>query len=186
VVTPGRASLAGLATALAATGARCDEVQLTGWVSVANPSAKDRLLQALGPARAGESRQANLREQNGQSYLVVRLVLTGKALGAWQSRVQALQKALDAVSTGTAEMTVQLGGPAPDGSLTEVAAKALGALAAVDRQPWSDTRAASVAGRTKDLPPSPFGVNVQVAVRRDAVKGQTRVWVAWPALQQEY
>ena len=71
-------------------------------------------------------------------------------------------------------------------SLTELAGKAMGALAATDRQPWSDMLAASVAGRTTHLPPGPFGVNVQVAVRRDPARGTTRVWVAWPALLQEY
>jgi hypothetical protein len=67
-----------------------------------------------------------------------------------------------------------------------VTTAALDALQATGRQPWGDPRAASIAAQTPLLPGSGFGVNVQVAARRDPAGKRTRVWLAWPTLQQEY
>jgi len=173
---------------LAAAGALLDEAVITGWVELQRPQETDRVKAALGwngMQPEGERRAVALRDRNGRQYIFIRWEMRGKAAAKWQAGMRHLQMALEqAVAPPT--VTVQLGGPAPGADLPELADRALGALSATDRQPWSDMRAASVAGRTTQLPPGPFGVNVQVAVRHDAATGQTRAWVAWPALLQEY
>lgn len=181
-------SLEALQKSLEATGARLDEAVITGWAEAGSAGDRDAVAAALGwtgPVPSGESRAVAVRQGNGRQYVTVRWTLTGKAASQWQPAVRAVQKALEK-EAGSPSMAVQLGATAPGGSLTELAGKALGALSATDRQPWSDRRAASVAGRTTLLPPGPFGVNVQVAARRDAAQALTRMWVAWPALLQEY
>lgn len=180
--------LAPLQKSLEATGAKLDEVVITGWAESRRPGDSDRVTSALGWKGAppnGQARSVALRDRNGRQYILVRWTLTGSAVSAWQASVQSLQKAMK-LAGESPMVTVQLGGNAPSDNLTELADRALGALAATDRQPWSDLRAASVAGHSTHLPPGPFGANVQVAVRHDAAKGHTRVWVAWPALLQEY
>lgn len=177
-------SLAALQRSLEAAGAPLTQAVITGWAEVQGPGDKDRVEAALGwkgSAPEGETRTVSIRAIEGHSYATVRWVLSGKAAARWQVAAKAVQAGL-----ASAKVTVQLEGVTESEGLTELAGKALGAVGATDRQPWSDLRAASVAGRTTQLPPGPFGVNIQVAVRRDAAREQTRVWVAWPALLQEY
>lgn len=179
--------LGALVKGLEATGAGLDEATLAGWGEVREPGARDRVATALGAVPGeGESRTIEVRDRDGRSYVTVLWKLTGKAASRWAASFGVLQKVLQQ-STHAPSVTVQLGGTTADfGNLTDLTARALDSLRATDRQPWSDPRAASVAGRTTHLPPGPFGVNVQVAVRTDPAKGTTRVWVAWPALMQEY
>jgi len=181
-------SLGALQRSLEATSASLSEAVITGWAEIADPGDCNKVAVALGWTGAppeGESWNVATRERNGRYYITARWTLSGQAVSRWQAAVKSLQEGLEH-STRAPSVTVQVGGVAQGDDLTGVASKALGALGATDRQPWSDTRAASVAGRTTLLPPGPFGVNVQVAVRRDAARDETRVWVAWPALLQEY
>lgn len=173
---------------LAATGASVDEAVVIGWGEVRAASDRDKIAQALGwhgSPPEGESRTLALREQNDKLYVTVRWTLSGKAIGRWQQSAVTVERALKPSALVTS-VAVQVSGVTAEDGLPELSGKALDALAATDRQPWSDQQAASVAGRTTQLPPGPFGVNVQVAVRRDAGKDNTRVWIAWPALLQEY
>jgi hypothetical protein len=178
-----------LQRALEATGAHLGSAVLTGWVQTDRPQARDRVMAALGwsgsTAPAGESREIQLRTQGGHYIVTVRWSLSSQAARLWQARTKITQEALS-LAGATPHMTVQLEGTTSGGELPATAERALDALAATQRQPWSDLRAASVAGKTFDLPPSTFGVNIQVAVRHDALTGLDHVWVAWPALLQEY
>jgi hypothetical protein len=186
VQSPSADGLKALETGLAATGARLEEVKLIGWGRVREPGARDRVVATLGARPAeGESRVVSVRDKDGHQYVTVQWTLTGKAATHWAASLRALQKALEQ-NAHAPSVSVQLGGTTAGEDLTDLTDRALGALRATDRQPWSDPRAASVAGRTTHLPPGPFGVNVQVAVRTDPATGMTRVWVAWPALMQEY
>ncbi|HWI51086.1 MAG TPA: YwmB family TATA-box binding protein [Symbiobacteriaceae bacterium] len=181
-------ALGALQKGLEATGAGLSEVVITAWAEIAHPGDRDKVAKALGWAGVppeGETRNVAARERNGRYYVTARWTLSGKAVSDWQTAAKTLQEGLER-STTAPSVTVQVGGVIQGDGLTEVANKALDALGATERQPWNDMRAASVAGRTTLLPPGPFGVNVQVAVRRDAARGETRVWVAWPALLQEY
>lgn len=178
--------LEALVTGLEATGAGLEEAKLTGWAEVRAPGDRDRVINALGAVVAErENRTVSVREQDGHQYVTVQWSLAGKAASQWAARLRVLQKVLQQIGQAPS-VSVQLSGTTAGDNLTDLTDRALGALRATDRQPWSDPRAASVAGRTTHLPPGPFGVNVQVAVRKDPAKGTTRVWVAWPALMQEY
>jgi hypothetical protein len=182
-------SIMPLQHALEATGATTDTAVITGWVEVDRPQARDRVAAALnwndGKAPVGETRDANLRTQDGRYIVTVRWTLTGLAARSWNEKLRAARAALS-LAGADPRMTVQLGGTTSGEDLPDVAGKALDAVAATGRQPWSDMRAASVAGITAQLPASSFGINIQVAVRHDALTNQDKVWVAWPALLQEY
>lgn len=180
--------VANLQTALEAAGATLDNVVITGWVRTDRPQSKDRVVASLGwssgKAPDGEVRESSLFVRNGQYVVSVRWVMAGQK--NWAGRTADVRKALAKVGADPAT-AVQLSGAvngAPD--LVQLAGKALDALGATNRQPWSDPRAASVAGQTAMLPEGPYSVNLQVAARRDSLTGRTRVWVAWPALLQEY
>lgn len=188
-VAPGKPeTMQGLRTALDATGARMERVLITGWVRVPGPQAQDRVSNTLGwsgnKTPKDETRELKLLDRDGKQYLSLRWVLTGGALREWQTRQAEARKALTQAGANLV-FTVQVEGVAGSGDATLLANRALNALGATSRQPWSSAPAASVAGWTAQLPPSAFSVNVQAAVRREA-GGRTRVWIAWPALQQEY
>jgi hypothetical protein len=189
-VTPGATmDLSPLAQALAATGAGLEEAVVAGRVEVASPSDRDRVVAALGwtgKTPKGEMREAQLYDRDGKHVLIIRWTLQGQSAALWSDRHREVRQVL-ALYGPTPLTTVQIGGQSDKaGELPKVAARALDAVQATDRQPWTDGRAASMAGRSAVLPPSPLGVNVQVAVRRVEETGASRVWVAWPALLQEY
>ncbi|HEY3368942.1 MAG TPA: YwmB family TATA-box binding protein [Symbiobacteriaceae bacterium] len=186
---PPKADLAGLQQALSAANADIHTVLITGWVRVTRPVAQDTLSATLGWASGAvpreEVRDLRRYQRDGVSYVGVRWVMAGTGLTGWQARVARVRAALAAAGPDPM-MTVQLEGTTPRSDFLPLENQALDAVHATDRQPWSDGKAASIAGHTKALPPGPFGVNVQVAARKDGADGRTRVWVAWPALQQEY
>lgn len=180
--------LSPLQGALGATGATLEKVQMTGWVQVKSPDVLAKVKEDLGWNRSGGAggfREAKLHLKEGTYYLAIQWVLKGPAVLAWHSDYARLDQVLTKVGVHPA-ITVQLEGLSPRTSPLEMVDRAMAALRAGDRQPWSDAFAASVSGRTTLLPPGPFGVNVQAAVRRDSAGKGARVWVAWPALQQEY
>jgi len=177
-----------LSAVMEAVGAATDEVVLTGWVEVANTKARQQLMAALrwsGATPAGEVREAVIRQREGRQVLSVRWVMKQPAVSVWEPRAKALKETLAGVGSGP-QVTVQLSGRAEVTDLPVAARKGLDAVNATQRQPWSDKRSASLAGRSEGLPESPFGINVQIAVRADTAGGKARVWVAWPALLQEY
>lgn len=181
--------LAALQTALNATGAGLHQVQITGWAQFQDPLARDAVAEDLdwpgGKVPPGEVREIKVHHRDGMQYLSVRWVLSGGAKLRWQEAPERVRRAL--LKHGRSPViTVQLEGVASRTDITEMASEALDAVDAQDRQPWTATRSTSLAGRTALLPASSFGVNIQVATRRDTVSNKTRVWVAWPGLQQEY
>lgn len=178
-----------LSNALEASGARLEEAVIAARVEVAEPADREKAVAALGWAGKtpkGETRLAQVQGRDGRHLLLVRWTLSGPAATTWETHAREVREVLAQYGSSPL-LTVQLGGRrAPAEDLTKVAAQALDALRATARQPWSDGRAASLAGRTAMLPSSPLGVNVQAAARKDQATGQVRVWVAWPALLQEY
>ncbi|HLN64513.1 MAG TPA: hypothetical protein VK464_23570 [Symbiobacteriaceae bacterium] len=189
IETSAAAGLQPLSSALEASGAKLEEAVIAARVEVAEPADREKVVAALGwsgKTPKDETRLAQVQARDGRHLLLVRWTLRGVAANNWEARAREVSEIL-AHYGSTPLLTVQLGGRrAPTDDLTQVPAKALDALRATSRQPWADGRAASLAGRTKMLPASPLGVNVQAAARKDQASGQVRVWVAWPALLQEY
>lgn len=181
--------LAGLGHALGATGATLERVTITGWVTVEASEAREQLLSALGWAGhgtpAGEIRELKLHRRADGLYLALSWSLSGESAVAWPSRQALVKRALSRVGDEPS-LTVQLEGSTEQSDLLSLAQRALDEVKATDREPWTGPSAASVAGRSKLLPASPFGVNVQVALRSEPSGRKARVWVAWPALVQEY
>ena len=178
-----------LSRALEASGAKLEEAVIAARVEVAEPADREKVVAGLGwsgKTPKDETRLAQVQARDGRHLLLVRWTLTGVAATHWDTHAREVSEVL--AHYGPAPLlTVQLGGRrAPADDLSQIPAKALDALRATSRQPWADGRAASLAGRTKMLPASPLGVNVQAAARKDQASGQVRVWVAWPALLQEY
>lgn len=185
------AAVARLEEAMSATGAALERVTVSGWVAVPNAAAREQVASALGWAGGttpGEVRELKLFHQAGGDYLALRWELSGAAKAPWRAGYTKVRQALAWAGAHGAEptVTVQLEGTTERTELMSVATSALDSLQATGRQPWGDPRAASIAAQTPLLPSSGFGVNVQVAARRDAAGKRTRVWLAWPALQQEY
>lgn len=182
-------SLSGLQRALRATGAELDRVVITGWVPVAGPQSREQVAVALGwkdgQIPADEFRELSLHKRDGQTYLSARWEMTGTTTATWAASQGALRRTLSRVGSG-GNVTVQLQGVTNRTDSLAAANQALDAVRGQHRQEWTDSLAASVSGQSTDLPPSPFGVNIQAALRRDASAGVTRVWVAWPALLQDY
>ena len=185
------APVARLEEAVSATGAVLERVTVSGWVRVAGPEVRDRTAKALGwtgTTAPGEVRELKLYRQEGVDYLALRWELSGAAKLPWRVTYSKLRHVLDQAGGPGAEpvVTVQLEGITERSEVMALSAAALDAVQATGRQPWHDARAASIAARTSLLPGSAFGVNVQVAARREPAGKRTRIWVAWPALQQEY
>lgn len=180
------AGLGGLERALQVTGAPLDHVEITGWVEVQDPSAERIATEILGPAGNDEYREVRLHRNARKLYLVVRWVATRPNTTALQSRYLKTQGVLERVGEAPA-ITVQVEGKTLSGlPPTALVQRALDSLHALKRQPWGEGSSASGAGWSEDLPASPLEVNVQVAVRQEAFGGPSRVWIAWPALNNEY
>lgn len=182
-------SLTGLQRALRATGAELDRVVITGWVPVEGPHGREYVAGALGWQEeqnpANEFRELSLHKRDHQTYLSARWEMTGSSTMSWAARQGALRRALLRVGSG-GTVTVQLEGVTHRTDLLAAANQALDVVRAQHRQEWSDSPAASLSGQSADLPPSTFGVNIQAALRRETTTGATRVWVAWPALLQDF
>lgn len=180
--------MAALERGLEATGAKLTRVTILGWVRMERKNGADDVRKALGwtgAAPQGEVRDSHLSTRDGAQYLSVRWELPGDSSDGWVFKQAAVRRAL-ALGGKDPFLTVQLEGEVAGSQPTALTAAALNALGAVERQDWEGPSAASSAGRSAQLPPSMFGVNVQVAARQDDRTGNTRIWLAWPALQQEY
>jgi len=187
VSTP-QPTLNGLADALRATGASLEQVTITGWFELPDPSVERRVTTALEatPTRPGEKRQLRTVVRGGSRSLSVDWSLAGAATGDWATWCADVRRTLSLVGSGQM-ITVQLEGTTVQSvDMFRMVQSALDAVGATQRQPWAGSRAASIAAHTGRLPAGPYPTNIQAAARRDSNTGRTRVWVAWPALQQEY
>jgi hypothetical protein len=170
------------------TGADLQQVVIAGWVRAARPDARTLVVDDLawdGTPPAGETRIVTLRHYGDEEYVTLRWTLTGRAISDWERRSAQAMQAL-ARAGGPPRLTVQLEGQTAVTDLLGQADRALRRFGASDHETWSDSFAASVVAYTSKLPPSPFGPNVQIAFRRVEGTEKARVWVAWPALMQEY
>lgn len=190
----GRAQVAGsewapLETALEATGAHVERVRVAGWVEVHDSQAINTGRKRLDSVRvSGESVQVQTPKRGSSQYMSVSWLIEGPAARQrWQTVASAVREAL-AEAGATPMVTVQLEGVAPTkrAAPETVVEQALEPLSVTGRQVWHADASASIAARTIWLPASPLGVNVQAAARRESETGRLRVWVAWPALIQEY
>ena len=154
---------------------------------VSDPDLAGRVAARLGwgatPA-AGEERTVAMGEELGGPVLRLNWRLTGSAAAGWAERYAALRAALAAEGVWPPIQVELAGRSAEPGGPLELAHGSLDGVAAASRQPWSDERSASVAGWSPLLPPGPYEVNVQVAVRRQA--GGSRFWIGWPAVRSDY
>lgn len=174
---------------LEATGAELDEAIIAGSVPVLDPSVEDQVKAALGwtvsDAFKGERREIQTQERDGHYYVTVRWTLSGTVAASWASKPQHVYSSLAEVGESPS-VTVQLEGRTSLASDVLLVNRALDTVNATGRQPWQGALSASVAARSSHLPDSPLGVNVQVAMREDQEGEGARVWVAWPALLQDY
>lgn len=180
--------LVALERALEATGAPLGEALITGWVQTDQKNVKDGVMAALRrPSHWPKAEAARVERsvRNGKQFLTVNWRLQGDAAHHWDEALRLVQETL--AGLGAEPVTaVQVSGRVPAGDPSALVKRALDTVGATNRQPWSDPHSASAAGRSPYLPASPLGVNVQVAARHDAATGHVTVWVAWPALNQEY
>jgi hypothetical protein len=181
--------LTGLHYAFEAAGGKLEQATITAWSEVTDASVQQRAAKLLGwregDAPEGESRSLIIHRKAGVPHLSLRWVLTGRAAERWSARAALVNRAM--LLTGpNPSLTVQLEGVTEKADLLGLGTKGMDALGAKGRQVWSSPAAVSIAGRSVQLPPSAFGVNVQIAVRTDSVTKRNRLWVAWPALLQEY
>jgi hypothetical protein len=178
-----------LQEAMVAMNATTTQVSITGWAPTPRPDAKEQARKALGwttaEAPKGEQRVIQTVKRGGLTYITIQWVLVKPAESTWVEGGRQVQAALAKVGTDV-HVTVQVEGTTPELGLLALGQKAMDRLHGTDQQPWSEGVAASVAARTDRLPASPFGINVQVALRTDPTGAFTHVWVAWPVLQQEY
>lgn len=182
-------ALALLQDGLTAAGASLEQVQISGWVSVKDARAAEAVRAHLGWTAAtppGEERTVKAFRRNNLDYVSLRWVLTGDAAAGWVHKQELAWQAL--VSAGEQPVfSVQVGGSTVNRDVGAMVNRAMNTLGASERRRWGDANAASMEGRSAQLPPSRFGVNVQTAARRGlTAAGRTMVWVGWPALQQEY
>lgn len=184
-----RTGLAVMERALEATGASLERVLITGWVQVEEAGARELVSASLGWAGkgipAGETREVKLHRREDGLYLSLLWSMGSGSAEAWPARHASVQRALDKVGSSP-RVTVQVEGTTEQSDLLTLGQRALDELRGTDREPWTGPSAASVAGRSPLLPASPFGVNVQVALRKEPSGQKARVWVGWPALLQEY
>jgi|GEM_PF-5239914 len=184
----GRPELSVLQTALESAGATLNEVTVTAWGEVPQTSSLKTARRALawdGPSPAGELRELQVSTRHGQQFLTLRWVLKGSAMSTWNAKLQMAMSALPEAGIKV-EWTVQVSGQATVDPPEISVARALGAVSATGLQPWSGPRSASLAGHTAKLPARATGVNIQAAARQDPIRKVSTVWVAWPALLQEY
>mgnify|MGYP000931699417 CR=1 FL=1 len=175
-----------LSRAWEATGGRLEQAVLFLQEPVADRAVVERLAAGLGwqgPDPAGEERSLRLLEGVGGPYVEVTWRLTGEAALRWAERYRELRGSL-ADQGLWPQVQVELSGRAGDADPLALAEAALDAVGARQREPWRDARSASVAGYTPLLPPGPYAVNVQVAVRRSG--DESRLWVGWPTVRSDY
>lgn len=181
-----QAGMPALEGALVKAGGSLDAAQFTLVAPITDPAVPGRVQERLGwtgaPPR-GEQREARLYTDQGMYYLALNWRLTGEQAARWAEAHAALEKALlqEGVTTPS---HVQIEGTAKGQDLMAMAHAALDSLSASERQPWSGTRSASVAGRSDHLPKGPHAVNIQVAARESGKS--VKLWVAWPALTGDY
>ncbi|MEW8976974.1 MAG: hypothetical protein AB2385_01105 [Symbiobacterium sp.] len=186
-VSAEESGIAALGRAVAAMGGRLEAAALVATVPAAGPEAAERLAARLDRAPqaspAGQRRLA-VEDGIGGPVLTVEWRLHGPEAGRWDEAHAALQAALAAEGL-EAPVYVELSGRTarPDSPLA-LAAAALDGVAARDRQPWAEGPSASVAGWSRLLPPGPYPVNVQVAVRHEG--GEGRFWIGWPVVRSDY
>ncbi|MBP2019783.1 hypothetical protein J2Z79_003225 [Symbiobacterium terraclitae] len=179
--------IAALDRAVAAAGGHLEEAALFVTEPVADPDVGQRLAARLGWGEGeppSERRRLAVEGGIGGPVLSVEWRLTGEAAAGWADRYAALKGALAAEGMWV-PVQVELSGRAAgaDDPLT-LAGAALDGLAARARQPWAGDRAASIAGWSPLLPPGPYEVNVQVAVRQQP--GGDRFWIGWPLVRSDY
>lgn len=177
----------GLGDALRATGAVIDRVTIIGWIEVPDNRLEQQVRTALEWTQRvpAETRDLRTLERNGVRYLTLRWVFPTNPAVNWAVRFAQVRQALSR-SGGEPVLTVQLEGTTGRTGPARVAKSALDVVDAIRRQPWAGPESASLAGWSPRLPAGPHPTNIQVAARTDAQTGRTRVWVAWPTLQQEY
>ncbi len=183
-----KSELGALETALQAAGGRLTKVVVNGWIEVAGPADMERIRESLGWNQTKpyptETRESGIVPRQGRLFLALTWKMDEAGLYTWEERAQSVRSAMR-TNGREPEITVQLEGERtvsdPD-RLTEIVSVA---LRGHSQQRWRDDRASSIAGQSPLLPPSAMGVNYQVAARLldDQV---VRIWVAWPALNQEY
>lgn len=177
-------TLVPLNRALEAGGASLTEARITGWVRADRPQAAQQARAQMGLVLAGQTRIDTLSHEGGQ-FVTVAWYGDGARATEWPAVFEALASSLGA-SGGTPTLSVTLTGERAGGEPEALVSRALDSLGATQRQPWSGPQAASAAAVSPYLSPSPLGVNVQVAARRDAKTGRVTVWAGWPTLNQEY
>ncbi|MBY6276472.1 YwmB family TATA-box binding protein [Symbiobacterium thermophilum] len=171
-----------------AAGDRLEQALLFLQEPVEDPQVAERLAAGLGwgaDAPTGEERSLRLVDGIGGPYVEVTWRLRGEAAARWDERYRELRQTLAAEGLWP-QVQVELSGRAAGGQPLALAGAALDALGARQREPWSDGRAASVAGYTPLLPPGPYAVNVQAAVRRDGDGDGNRLWIGWPTVRSDY
>lgn len=180
-------SIAHLQRAVRGTGGTLDSAVLTLNEPVNDAAQWARIAARIWPeaAQQAQERRETALVAEGEA-LVVKLSwrLTGEAAAGWAERHAALSRAM-ADEGLWAPIYVELAGRAPDGAdPLRLAQAALDGVEARQREPWSDSRSASVAGWSGLLPPGPYEVNVQAAARKAA--DGTRFWIGWPAVRTDY
>lgn len=180
-------SIAYLQRAVRDTGGTLDSAVLTLNEPVSDAAQWARIAARVWPEEAHseeEQRETALVEEGGGPVAKLTWRLTGKAAAGWAERHAALTRAM--IDEGLwAPINVELSGRLAEGAdPLRLAHAALDGVEARQREPWSDGRSASVAGWSGLLPPGPYEVNVQAAVRRTA--DGVRFWIGWPAVRTDY
>jgi len=183
-----QSELGALESALQFAGGRLTKVVITGWIEIAGTADLQRVEESLGwrqgQRQPMETRELQVVPRQGRLFLTLTWTMNGGALHNWEERSRLVQLAMRHHEKAP-YITVQLEGERKSADpdwLTEVVSSA---LQGSSQQRWRDERAASVAGHSPLLPPSALSVNYQTAARRMS-DGMVKVWVGWPALNQEY
>lgn len=175
-----------LGRAWEAAGDRLEQAVLFLREPVESLAAAARLADGLGwnrPAPADEERSLRVLEGVGGPYVEITWRLHGEAAGQWHQRYRELRRALAAEGMWP-QVQVELSGRAAAGDPLALAEAALDAVAARQREPWNGGQSASIAGYTPLLPPGPYAVNIQAAVRRSG--DGSRLWIGWPTVRSDY
>jgi|GEM_PF-5158697 len=183
----GGPAMAALDRAVGATGGQLEEAVLLVTEPVADPGVGRRLAARLGwgdEEPPSERRRLAVESVISGPVLTVEWRLTGSAAAAWAEHYASLKEALAAEGLWV-PVQVELSGSAPvSGDPLAVAESVLDGVAAKARQPWAGDRVASIAAWSPILPPGPYEVNVQVAVRQRPEGG--RFWIGWPLVRSDY
>jgi hypothetical protein len=183
-----QSELGALETALQSAGGRLTEVVIKGWIEVAGSADMERVKESMGwdgsISGSTETRELRIVPGQGRLFLALTWRMNGTALHDWEEGFQSVRSAMQG-SGREPYLTVQLAGERKLSNPDRLTETVSAALQGIDPQRWRDERASSVAGLSPLLPPSTMGVNYQVASRRLS-DGVVKIWVAWPALDQEY